>query len=196
MEKGSSQAVVITWVKFGLSLLGTRVAILLVLLGILVPQPASSAQHTLRLSVTVRIDEQPCSLRPGDENISVDFGNITVNKSLLRAMRTESKPFQIHLDGCNPHMIKQAWVTFGGQGATEDDRLLALSDDSIAKGIAIGLEEGGEQLSLNRSSAPVLVSGGDNVLDFATYVQLLPSGQANLAPGPFNAYATFVISYN
>lgn len=157
--------------------------------------PAQADSDTLLLIITAEVVSQPCSLRPGDETIQVDFGGI-VNKALLRDQRTPSKAFQLHLEECDPAIAGSVKVTFAGQGAAENSSLLALAGDSAAKGIAIGLEQGGQPLPLNQASRAQVLASGSNVLDFGAYVQLLPSGQASLTPGAFNATANFTIDYD
>ncbi|WP_421263967.1 fimbrial protein [Aeromonas sp. 600527] len=168
---------------------------LLLLLGMLTQPSVWAGSETLMLTITAEVVSQPCSLRPGDETIQVDFGGI-VNKALLREGRTPGKLFQLHLEECDPTIASSVKVTFAGQGASENSSLLALAGDSAAKGIAIGLEQGGQPLPLNQASKVQALASGSNVLDFTAYVQLLPSGQLNLNPGAFNATANFTLDYD
>lgn len=171
-------------------------ALLLTLAGGGITLPSAwAAGKSMTLTVIAEVVNQPCSLRPGDETISMDFGNLD-NKMLQRWLRTPGKPFQLHLEGCDPAIASSVKVTFTGQGAAEDTRLLALAGESAVKGIAIGLEQGGEPLPLNQASRALALAAGNNVLDFAAYVQLLPSGQAGLTPGAFNATANFTLDYD
>ncbi|WP_421167001.1 fimbrial protein [Aeromonas dhakensis] len=156
---------------------------------------AWAGSDTLLLTITAEVVSQPCSLRPGDETIQVDFGGI-VNKVLLRDGRTPGKLFQLHLEECDQAIANSVKVTFAGQGASENNSLLALAGDSAAKGIAIGLEQGGQALPLNQASRALALASGSNVLDFTAYVQLLPSGQTSLTPGAFNATANFTLDYD
>lgn len=165
------------------------------LLGILAHTSACAGSETLMLTITAEVVSQPCSLRPGDETIQVDFGGI-VNKALLRDGRTPGKLFQLHLEECDPAIASSVSVTFSGQGASENNSLLALAGDSAAKGIAIGLEQGGQALPLNQASRALALASGSNVLDFTAYVRLLPSGQTSLTPGAFNATANFTLDYD
>lgn len=167
---------------------------LLSLLGVLVLPPAQAGSDTLMINVIAEVVNQACSLRPGDETITINFGNI-VNKELLRDQRTLGKEFQLHLEECDPDISKSVKVTFSGQGAPEDPDLLALMGDSAAKGIAIGLEQQGSVLPLNKASRALMLTTGRNVLTFAAYVQLLSSGQAGLVPGTFSASANFKLEY-
>jgi len=167
---------------------------LLSLLGVLVLPPAQAGSDTLMINVIAEVVNQACSLRPGDETITINFGNI-VNKELLRDQRTPGKEFQLHLEECDLDISKSVKVTFSGQGAPEDPDLLALMGDSAAKGIAIGLEQQGSVLPLNKASRALMLTAGSNMLTFAAYVQLLSSGQAGLVPGTFSASANFKLEY-
>ncbi|NOE57956.1 fimbrial protein [Vibrio cholerae] len=164
------------------------------LLPLWLPFCAVAGSQELMMTITAEVVGQPCSLRPGDEIIPVDFGNIN-NKDLLRDGRTPSRSFQLHLDECDPSIADSVSVTFSG-AASEESTLLALSADSQAKGIAIGLEQGGQALSINKPSRAFTLAEGSNVLDFAAYVQLLPSAQTGVTPGNFNATANFTLDYD
>ncbi|HFG1557460.1 TPA: fimbrial protein [Vibrio cholerae] len=164
------------------------------LLPLWLPFYAVAGSQELLMTITAEVVGQPCSLRPGDEIIPVDFGNIN-NKDLLRDGRTPSRSFQLHLDECDPSIADSVSVTFSG-AASEESTLLALSADSQAKGIAIGLEQGGQALSINKPSRAFTLAQGSNVLDFAAYVQLLPSAQTGVTPGNFNATANFTLDYD
>ncbi|EMK6937852.1 type 1 fimbrial protein [Vibrio cholerae] len=164
------------------------------LLPLWLPFYAVAGSQELMMTITAEVVGQPCSLRPGDEIIPVDFGNIN-NKELLRDGRTPSRSFQLHLDECDPSIADSVSVTFSGV-ASEERALLALSADSQAKGIAIGLEQGGQALPINQPSRAFTLAEGGNVLDFAAYVQLLPSAQAGVTPGAFNATANFTLDYD
>ncbi|ELV5027674.1 TPA: fimbrial protein [Vibrio cholerae] len=155
---------------------------------------AVAGSQELIMTISAEVVGQPCSLRPGDEIIPVDFGNIN-NKDLLRDGRTPSRSFQLHLDECDPSIADSVSVTFSGV-ASEERALLALSADSQAKGIAIGLEQGGQVLPINQPSRAFTLAEGNNVLDFAAYVQLLPSAQTGVTPGNFNATANFTLDYD
>ncbi|EQB9038580.1 fimbrial protein [Vibrio cholerae] len=164
------------------------------LLPLWLPFYAVAGSQELMMTITAEVVGQPCSLRPGDEIIPVDFGNIN-NKELLRDGRTPSRSFQLHLDECEPSIADSVSVTFSGV-ASEESALLALSADSQAKGIAIGLEQGGQALPINKPSRALTITQGSNVLDFAAYVQLLPSAQTGVTPGNFNATANFTLDYD
>ncbi|EJL6271238.1 type 1 fimbrial protein [Vibrio cholerae] len=164
------------------------------LLPLWLPFCVVAGSQELLLTITAEVVDQPCSLRPGDEIIPVDFGNIN-NKELLRDGRTPSRSFQLHLDECEPSIADSVSVTFSGV-ASEESALLALSADSQAKGIAIGLEQGGQALPINKPSRALTITKGSNVLDFAAYVQLLPSAQTGVTPGNFNATANFTLDYD
>ncbi|HDZ8912409.1 TPA: type 1 fimbrial protein [Aeromonas hydrophila] len=147
------------------------------------------------LTIKAEVVSQPCSLRPGDENIQVDFGTL-INKDLLHDGRILDKNFKIHLEDCTPEIAKNVRVTFTGKGAAEDGSVLALAENSLAKGIGIGFKHAGKVLPLNQASRPMILATGSNLLDFSAYVKLLPSSNNSLEPGAFTASANFILNYD
>lgn len=174
-------------------------AFLLPLVALLVhlPVKAGASPETLRMTMTITAEvfQRACSIRPGDENIDVDFGTV-VSKMLLLHDRTVGQPFQIHLEECSVDLIDTVKVTFSGQEESENRALLGLTYNSQAKGIAIGLEQGGKLLPINKPSNAVTLGEGNNVLEFSAYIQLLPSAKDSITVGSFNASANFMLEYN
>lgn len=166
---------------------------LLAILSLFIHPIVLAGEGNLMMTITAEVFGQPCSIRPGDEIISVDFGNIA-GKVLNERRRTPSKIFNIHLDGCETTIANSIKVTFSGL-ESEDPMLLALSNNSTAKGIAIGLEKNGHPLPINRPIHYLGSIGENNILNFSAYLQLLPSAQL-VTPGIFNATAIFTLDYD
>lgn len=148
----------------------------------------------LQLTVTAEVVDAPCTLRPGDEVVNIDFRNIT-NKELQLYQRTPSKEFILHLDNCDLSIGKSVNVRFTGVSAVEDSRFLSISASSIAKGVAIGFEYGGKLQPLNSSGTNIILSAGNNVLLFSTFVKLLWTETDKVGVGSFNSTANFMLSY-
>lgn len=72
--------------------------VLLYLLPILHPQQARSAQ--VKFFFTGTITNSPCDIAPGDDAITVPFGQISYRKLNTANATTDSKPFTIHLQNC------------------------------------------------------------------------------------------------
>ena len=140
---------------------------------------------------------EPCTLRPGDEDISLDFGPV-IDKYLYSYGRTQTKRFELVLQECDISLGNTVKVTFSGTGSTALPGLLALNDVSQASGIALGIETGdGKPVPLNKAAPPYLLSRGGNVLQFQAYIQGEPQAiaQKKINPGAFSAVATFAIEY-
>ena len=138
-----------------------------------------------------------CSLPPGGDTISVDFGEIAA-QALYLSGRSSPKKFQIRLVDCDPEVFRSVAVTFSGP---EDPALpdhLALSSGSEARGIAIGLsEDDGTPVRLNQSTTRQDVVKGDMALNFQAWVEAEPEAKKNtsLNYGAFSASGTWTLSY-
>lgn len=138
---------------------------------------------------------EPCTLKPGDENISVGFGNI-VDKYLYINARSPSQAFQLHLQGCDLSIGKQLSVSFSGNESSILPGLLAVLQDN--SGLAIGIEDaGGKAIALNSGSKEVTLEKGDMTLKFAAWIQGEPQAikTHTIARGAFSAVATFRLEY-
>ncbi|MGN7510476.1 fimbrial protein [Aeromonas salmonicida] len=167
---------------------------LLPLLGILAQPYASASSDSFILTIIAEVVSQPCSLRPGDEIINISLGNIT-DEELLREGKTPVHPFQIHLDKCDSNVAKNVKVTFIGSQEKGDASLLALSERSEAKGIAIGITQGNYQLlPINVASSPISIKNGSMALDFGVYIKLLSAKL--LKSGSFESSAFIRIDYS
>lgn len=169
---------------------------LILLLAIFIQPFAEAGSQNLTMTMTAEVMGPACSLRSGEENLYVNFGDI-INNDLLRDGRTQGTSLQIHLDECDPTIADSIKVTFLGAGTGDQNGLLALGSSSQAKGIAIGFEQRGQFLPINQASSLIRLVSGTNVLDFTVYVQLLSWGNkdVDLKPGTFNATANFMIEY-
>lgn len=140
---------------------------------------------------------EPCVVRPGDEDIRLDFGTI-IDKYLYLNIRTPAQPFEIHLEECDVSLGNTITVTFRGTGNTELPGLLAIDGGSSATGIAIGLETAeAKPLALNSASGRFRLQGGSNIIGLKAYVQGEPEAIASktVGRGAFSAVATFVLEY-
>ena len=111
---------------------------------------AFSAPDNMRFH-GILVDE-PCTIKPGDETVELDFGNIP-DKNLYAYQRTPSKLFQIRLSECDLTIGKSVKITFKGDEnqAMAPQGFLAISPSSQAAGIAVGLEsENGNALPVNK----------------------------------------------
>lgn len=139
----------------------------------------------------------PCTLRPGDEAIELNFGTL-VNKYLYTNPRTPSQPFALHLDDCDTAVATGVKLTFMGTESTPLPGLLALDAASVARGVAVGMEtSGGQALPLNVPSSTMALTPGNMTIALQAYVQAEPTAKANqgIVEGAFTATATFALEY-
>lgn len=137
---------------------------------------------------------EPCTLKPGDENINVGFGNI-VDKYLYINARSPSQAFQLHLQGCDLSIGKQLSVSFSGNESSILPGLLAVLPDN--SGLAIGIEDAaGKAIALNRGSKDLTLEKGDMTLKSA-WIEGEPQAikEHTIARGEFSAVATFRLDY-
>jgi type 1 fimbria pilin len=182
---------------------GLTAALLSLLLSVAAPHAGAAEDEghnalALLVSVSMQVVDQPCKLRPGDEQIAMDFGNI-INKTLGLHGRTASKPFSIHLEQCDPKIKKSVSIVFNGAEDKELAGLLALQPGSEASGIAIGLETStGVPIAINKSSNWATLVSGTNELKLGAYVAAAPAHLKQdraLTLGAFTAAANFTLLY-
>lgn len=138
---------------------------------------------------------EPCTIRPGDEAISLNFGTV-VDKYLYSNQRTLGKQFQIHLVDCDISLGTTANIMFTGNDSVNLPGLLAVNGNDV--GIAIGLETmAGKALPLNQSSDDIPLDTGNNIITLKAYVRGEPDAitQRTIKRGEFSAVATFNLQY-
>ncbi|WP_118987437.1 fimbrial protein [Photorhabdus sp. CRCIA-P01] len=142
--------------------------------------------------------KEPCTIKPGDEDIQLDFAAIS-EKYLYLHGRTNSESFLLRLSGCDMSVGKSIKLTFSGMENPQLPGLLALSAGSQAAGIAIGIETvEGKRLSLNKAGDAYPLKEGENLIVLQAYVQAEPTALANqtITRGTFHAIATFNLNYD
>lgn len=138
---------------------------------------------------------EPCTIRPGDNAISLNFGTV-VDKYLYSNQRTLGKQFQIHLINCDISLGTTANIMFTGNDSVSLPGLLAVNGSDV--GIAIGLETlAGKPLYLNQLSDDIALNTGNNIITLKAYVRGEPDAiaQRTIKRGEFNAVATFNLQY-
>lgn len=141
--------------------------------------------------------EEPCTIKPGDESVRLDFGNVP-DKNLYAYGRTVSEAFTINLSECDTSIGKSVNVTFIGTSNLALPGYLALQTSSSSKGFAIGIEDtDGSFLPVNTQSSKLSLQNGTTALKFKAYLKGEPDAINNreIKRGPFNAIATFKLDY-
>ncbi len=140
---------------------------------------------------------EPCTLRPGDEDIRLDFGTV-VDKYLYTYGRTPGEAFSLVLQDCDISLGNSVKVTFSGAESAALPGLLRPDGASLAKGIALGLETAaGAPLALNKPSESYAIGKGSNSLQLQVYIRAEPEAlaQKKIGLGTFSAVATFGLEY-
>lgn len=158
---------------------------------------ASQVKAADNLSFKGVLVAQACTIRPGDELITVEFSDISTY-SLYVNTRTPGEAFYIHLQDCDTQIADSVTATFSGTENAELPGLLALATGSAARGIAIGLETvAGQPLPLYVASPEQGLNDGDNVIALRAYVRGEPTAITNesIRKGRFAANSTFTLAY-
>jgi len=140
---------------------------------------------------------EPCTLRPGDENIRLEFGSV-IDKYLYTYGRTLGKAFSLVLQDCDVSLGKTVKVTFNGAESKALPGLLVPDGGSQVKGIALGIETiAGLPVPLNKSSHGFTLTKGNNSVQLQVYVQGEPEAiaQRSIGLGTFSGVATFSLEY-
>ncbi|HDR2651960.1 type 1 fimbrial protein [Enterobacter asburiae] len=157
----------------------------------------NTAQAADNVHFSGALVSEPCSIPDSDTDIHVDFGSVII-KYLYQYQHTKSELFTIHLENCDPSVMKTVSVTFEGIADDELTDMLALDASASARGVAIGLEtSNGTSLVINKSSPFTQLTNGNNELTFSAYIQAKPTEIANssLTPGNISAVSTFMLNY-
>ncbi|MDU3573622.1 MAG: fimbrial protein [Serratia marcescens] len=140
---------------------------------------------------------EPCTLRPGDEDIRLDFGTV-IDKYLYTYGRTPGKAFSLVLQDCDISLGNTVKVTFSGAESAALPGLLKPDGGSQATGITLGLETmAGAPLALNKPSEGYVIGKGSNSLQLQVYVRGEPEAiaQKSIGLGAFSSVATFGLEY-
>ncbi|EMX6282625.1 type 1 fimbrial protein [Providencia rettgeri] len=139
----------------------------------------------------------PCQIAPGSEKVPVDFQQISV-KDLYKEGKSKPLIFSIHLMNCNTTIFKSVTVTFNGIENKNLPDHLAISDQSEASGIGIGLLNLNETpIELNTPSLAQNLAKNDTEIQFKAYVEAEPEARINetITYGNFYSTAYYTLNY-
>lgn len=157
--------------------------------------PLGQAADNLRFKGN--LVEEACTLRPGDEALTLELWDLT-SKYLYINTRSVGRRFQLHLQECDTTISDSVTITFGGTGNPELPGLLALDAGSGASGIGVGLETLGDKpLPVNSVSDRQVLSDGSNVIELKAYVQGEPAAirDQTIGHGAYTVTSTFTLDY-
>lgn len=158
-----------------------------------------------KILFTGTITNSPCDIAPGDDAITVPFGQISYRKLNTADATTESKPFTIHLQNCafDPNettiagsagKMSKVTVSFSG---TADTSGKAYVSTGSAQHVGVQLLKG-DNTSLITPNTPMpdgdaqQLQAGSNELNFFARLIAL-TGAAT--PGDVNASVTYTLKY-
>lgn len=157
--------------------------------------PAGQAADNL--SFKGNLVEEACTIRPGDEAITLELWDVT-SKHLYINTRSQGKGFKLHLEDCDTTIGNTVTITFGGRENMALPGLFALDGGSGASGIGVGLETpSNKPLPLNTVSDEQVLSNGNNVIELKAYVQGEPDAirDQTIGHGLFTVTSTFTLAY-
>lgn len=156
-----------------------------------------TGQAADNLSFKGNLVEEACTLRPGDEAITLELWGVT-SKHLYINTRTQGKGFKVHLEDCDTSIGNTVTITLGGRENMALPGLFALDGGSIASGIGIGLETpANKPLPVNTVSDEQVLSNGSNVIELKAYVQGEPNAikDQTIGHGAYRVTSTFTLDY-
>ena len=157
--------------------------------------PVGQAADNLRFKGN--LVEEACTLRPGDEAITLELWDLT-SKYLDINTRSVGKRFKLHLEDCDTTIGNSVTITFGGTENRELRGLLALVGGSGASGIGVGMETLSDKpLPLNTVSDKQVLSDGSNAIELKAYVQGEPTAikDQTIGHGAYTVTSTFTLDY-
>ncbi|EBX3760950.1 fimbrial protein StdA [Salmonella enterica subsp. enterica serovar Kiambu] len=158
-----------------------------------------------KILFTGTITNSPCDIAPGDDAITVPFGQISYRKLNTADATTDSKPFTIHLQNCafepnettivgSAGKMSKVTVSFSG---TADTSGKAYVSTGSAQHVGVQLLKG-DNTSLITPNTPMpdgdaqQLQAGNNELNF--FARLIALTDA-ATPGDVNASVTYTLKY-
>ncbi|EJA8866149.1 fimbrial protein [Salmonella enterica subsp. enterica serovar Newport] len=158
-----------------------------------------------KITFTGTITNSPCDVAPGDDAITVPFGQISYRKLNAADATTNSKPFTIHLQNCafdpnSPDVtgsagkMSKVTVSFSGSG---DITHKAYISTGSAQHVGVQLLKN-DNSTIIEPNTPMpdadaqQLQAGNNELNF--FARLIALG-ADVTPGDVNASITYTLKY-
>ncbi|ECQ6400688.1 fimbrial protein [Salmonella enterica subsp. enterica] len=158
-----------------------------------------------KITFTGTITNSPCDVAPGDDAITVPFGQISYRKLNAADATTNSKPFTIHLENCafdpnSPDVtgsagkMSKVTVSFSGSGDTTHKAYISTGS---AQHVGVQLLKN-DNSTIIEPNTPMpdadaqQLQAGNNELNFFARLIALGSG---VTPGDVNASVTYTLKY-
>ncbi|HBM0103178.1 TPA: fimbrial protein, partial [Salmonella enterica subsp. enterica serovar Wedding] len=158
---------------------------------------------------TGTITNSPCDIAPGDDAITVPFGQISYRHLKTAGSTTDSKPFTIHLQNCafdednsvnnkNPvGKMSKVTVSFTADTSGIDTTNKAYTSVGGAKYVGVQLLQSDNttiiepNTQMQDGDAQQLHAGNNSLNFFARLIAL----SDNVTPGEVNASVTYTLKY-
>ncbi|EBI7976959.1 fimbrial protein [Salmonella enterica] len=158
-----------------------------------------------KITFTGTITNSPCDVAPGDDAITVPFGQISYRKLNTADATTNSKPFTIHLQNCafdpnSPDVtgsagkMSKVTVSFSGSGDTTHKAYISTGS---AQHVGVQLLKN-DNSTIIEPNTPMpdgdaqQLQAGNNELNFFARLIALSTG---VTPGDVNASVTYKLKY-
>ncbi|EED8228377.1 fimbrial protein [Salmonella enterica subsp. enterica serovar Mikawasima] len=170
-----------------------------------VDPPTAGLFGSGKITFTGTITNSPCDIAPGDDAITVPFGQISYRKLNAADATTNSKPFTIHLQNCafdpnSPDVagsagkMSKVTVSFSGSGDTTHKAYISTGS---AQHVGVQLLKN-DNSTIIEPNTPMpdadaqQLQAGNNELNF--FARLIALG-ANVTPGDVDASITYTLKY-
>ncbi|EAO0951107.1 fimbrial protein [Salmonella enterica] len=170
--------------------------------------PTTGPFGTGKITFTGTITNSPCDIAPGDDAITVSFGQISYRHLKAQGDTSDTKPFSIHLQNCgfdtdtstpaNPvGKMSKVTVSFAANTGGVDVTNKAYISTGSAQHVGVQLLKNDNSTVIEPNT---LMPGGDaqqlqtgnNELNFFARVVALAAG---VTPGDVNASVTYTLKY-
>ncbi|EDR7525725.1 fimbrial protein [Salmonella enterica subsp. enterica serovar Oranienburg] len=172
--------------------------------------PSTSTTPTLataHITVTGTINNSPCDIKSGDDNLIVDFGQFSnrhLQESGKPADARYNKNFAIHLENCSfdsdghdGFLMSKVTVSFApvGGGTIPTNGVFPNSSDSnMAKNVGVQfLDYQGTVINSTYMGKQQLAQGNNQINLTA---QLVNTGGGSVTTGPINIPLTYTLTYS
>ncbi|ECA2006954.1 fimbrial protein [Salmonella enterica subsp. enterica serovar Newport] len=170
-----------------------------------VDPPTAGSFGSGKITFTGTITNSPCDIAPGDDAITVPFGQISYRKLNTADATTDSKPFTIHLQNCafDPNettiagsagKMSKVTVSFSG---TADTSGKAYVSTGRAQHVGVQLLKS-DNTTIIEPNTPMpdtdaqQLQAGNNELNFFARLIALDNG---VTSGDVNASVTYTLKY-
>ncbi|EBZ1028267.1 fimbrial protein StdA, partial [Salmonella enterica subsp. enterica serovar Muenchen] len=163
-----------------------------------------------KVTFTGTITNSPCDIAPGDDNLTVNFGQISYRKLKLQNATSDAKPVTIHLQNCsfdpdkstpaNPvGAMSMVSVAFSGTADTGDTAYTNTPGVGMATGVGVQLLDSDlhplkPSVLSSTGTTPQQLQKGDNQINlFAQLINL--GGEDSVTPGSINTALNYTLTY-